>query len=229
LSRIVPDLLLWDVDETLVTTAGAGERSIVRSARKHWLVEVDLSIIPYAGCTDRRIGHLICKHFGIAEDESTMGAYLDDFVKFVTEELADSDAHILPGASEIVEAIHASSVHRQGLLTGNLRSAAEAKLVPFALWKYFSFGAFADDAIERLDLGPVAMARASEHCGTAFAREEVIVIGDTPHDIACARSIGALSLAVASGRFTLDQLAECEPTCLVRSLEEPAALSFLSI
>ena len=190
---------------------------------------VDLSLIPYAGCTDRRIGHLIRKHFGIAEDESTLRAYLDDFVNFVSEELPDSGARILPGISEVVEAAHTSPDHQQGLLTGNLRAAAEAKLAPFGLWDYFSFGAFADDAIERLDLGPVALARASECCGVTFAREEVTVIGDTPHDVACARAIGARSLAVASGRFTPEQLAECEPTCLVRSLQEPAALSFLSL
>ena len=225
----MPALLLWDLDETLVTTAGAGERSIVRSARKHWSVAVDLSLIPYAGCTDRRIGHLIRKHFGIAEDESTLRAYLDDFVNFVSEALPDSRARILPGISEVVEAAHTSPNHQQGLLTGNLRAAAEAKLAPFGLWDYFSFGAFADDAIERLDLGPVALARASACYGVTFAREEVTVIGDTPHDVACARAIGARSLAVASGRFTPEQLAECEPTCLVRSLQEPAALSFLSL
>jgi len=225
----VPVLLLWDLDETLVTTAGAGERSIVRSARKHWSVDVDLSLIPYAGCTDRRIGHLIRKHFGIAEDESTLRAYLDDFVNYVSEELPDSDARILPGVSEVVEAAHTSPDHSQGLLTGNLRAAAEAKLVPFGLWDYFSFGAFADDAIERLDLGPIALARASECYGVTFAPEEVTIIGDTPHDLACAHAIGARSLAVASGRFSPEQLAECEPTCLVCSLQEPAALSFLSL
>jgi len=225
----VPALLLWDLDETLVTTAGAGERAIVRSARKHWSVDLDLSLIPYSGCTDRRIGHLIRKHFDIPEDESTLRAYLDDFVNFVSEELPDSSARILPGVLQVVEAAHASPVHWQGLLTGNLRAAAAAKLVPFGLWDYFSFGAFADDAIERLDLGPIALVRASEFYGVTFAPEEVTIIGDTPHDVACARAIGARSLAVASGRFTPDQLAECEPTCLVRSLQEPAALSFLSL
>ncbi|MBT7740412.1 MAG: HAD hydrolase-like protein [Opitutae bacterium] len=223
------DLLLWDLDETLVTTAGAGERSIVRSAHKHWSVDVDLSLIPYAGCTDRRIGHLIRRHFGIGDDESILRAYLDDFVNFVSEELSQSDARILPGVSGIVEAVHISPDHEQGLLTGNLRAAAEAKLVPFGLWDYFSFGAFADDAIERLDLGPIALARASEYCASTFVREAVTVIGDTPHDIACARAIGARSLAVASGRFTMNQLAKCEPTFLVDSLEEPTVLSFLSL
>ena len=225
----MPALLLWDLDETLVTTAGAGERSIVRSARKHWSVDIDLSLIPYAGCTDRRIGHLIRKHFGIAEDESTLRAYLDDFVNFVSEELPDSDARILPGVSEVVEAARTSPDHQQGLLTGNLRAAAEAKLAPFGLWDYFSFGAFADDAIERLDLGPIALARASECFGVTFAPEEVTIIGDTPHDLACAHAIGARSLAVASGRFTPEQRAESEPPCLVPSLQEPAALSFLSL
>lgn len=222
-------LLLWDLDETLITTAGAGERAIIRSAHKHWKVEVNLDSISYAGKTDRRIGHLIREHFDLPEDEPTQRAYLDDFVNFVAEELPDSHARVLPGVSEIVKAAHASPDHWQGMLTGNLRAAAEAKLVPFGLWDYFSFGAFADDAIERSDLGPIALRRASEHAGHIFAPEDVIVIGDTPHDIACARSFGARCLAVATGRFTLPQLTAHAPDHLVATLEIPSARSFLSL
>ena len=115
------------------------------------------------------------------------------------------------------------------MLTGNLRAAAEAKLVPFDLWDFFSFGAFADDAIERTDLGPIALRRASEYAGCVFAPEEAIVIGDTPHDIACARSFGARCLAVATGRFTHAQLGAHEPDHLVATLETPSARSFLSL
>ena len=222
-------LFLWDLDETLITTAGAGERAIIRSARKHWKVEVDLARIPYAGKTDRRIGHLIREHFDLPEDEPTHRAYLEDFVNFVGEELPESKARVLPGVREVVEAAHASPDHWQGMLTGNLCAAAEAKLVPFGFWTFFPFGAFADDALERTDLGPIALSRASEHAGHAFAPEDVIVIGDTPHDIACARSLGARCLAVATGHFTLTQLAAHEPDHLVASLETPSARSFLSL
>ena len=225
----MPVLLLWDLDETLITTAGAGERAIIRSARKHWKVDVDLAAIPYAGKTDCRIGHLIREHFGLPEDEAIHRSYLDDFVNFVAGELPDSKAHILPGVREIVESAHASVDHWQGMLTGNLRAAAEAKLVPFGLWGFFPFGAFADDAIERTDLGPIALRRAAEYAGCVFAPEEAIVIGDTPHDIACARSFGGRCLAVATGRFTHAQLGAHEPDHLVATLEAPSARSFLSL
>ena len=225
----MPVLLLWDLDETLITTAGAGERAIVRSARKHWKVDVDLVAIPYAGKTDCRIGHLIREHFELPEDDATHRSYLDDFVNFVAEELPDSKAHILPGVREIVDSAHLSVDHWQGMLTGNLRAAAKTKLVPFGLWDFFPFGAFADDAIERSDLGPIALRGASKYAGHVFDPEEVIVIGDTPHDIACARSFGARCLAVASGRFSLAQLGAHQPDHLSATLEAPSVRSFLSL
>ena len=225
----MPTLLLWDLDETLITTAGAGERAIIRSARKHWKVDVDLAAIPYAGKTDCRIGHLIREHFDLPEDEAIHRSYLDDFVNFVAEELSKSKACVLPGVQEIVESAHASLDHWQGMLTGNLRAAAKTKLIPFVLWDFFPFGAFADDAIERSDLGPIALHRASEYAGHVFAPEEVIVIGDTPHDIACARSFGARCLAVASGRFSLAQLGAHQPDHLATTLEAPSVRSFLSL
>ena len=132
-------LLLWDLDETLITTGGAGERAIVRSARKHWDVEVDLSEIPYSGKTDRMIGCLIREHFEIPSDEATDLAYLEDFVNFVTEELPEASARVLPGIREIVECAHFSAKHYQGMLTGNLSASARAKRVPFGLWDFFSF------------------------------------------------------------------------------------------
>ena len=225
----MPTLLLWDLDETLVTTAGAGERAIVRSAREHFGVDPDLETIPYAGKTDRRIGLLIRERFGLPDDPAELEAYLEDFVSLVTEELPASDARPLPAVPETLRAAQASPNHHQGLLTGNLRASAQAKLSPFGLWEYFRFGAFADDALERLDLGPVALARAAEHVGRDFSPEEVVVIGDTPHDIACAHALGARSLALATGRFSLAHLAAHDPSHLAADLGAPSARAFLGL
>lgn len=225
----MPTLLLWDLDETLVTTAGAGERAIVRSARKHFGVDPDLETIPYAGKTDRRIGLLIRERFGLPDNPVELEAYLDGFVTFVTEELPASDARPLPDVPEILRAAHDSPNHHQGLLTGNLRASARAKLTPFGLWDYLPFGAFADDALERPDLGPIALRRAAEHVGREFSPEDVFVIGDTPHDVACAHAIGARSLALATGRFSLAQLAAHEPSHLAADLQAPSARAFLGL
>ena len=79
----------------------------------------------------------------------------------------------------------------QALLTGNLRAGAKLKLEHLGIWKYFEFGAFADDSSNRNELGPFALRRAKEKLGIDFSPERVWIIGDTPHDIACGKAIGA--------------------------------------
>ena len=94
-----------------------------------------------------------------------------------------------------------------GLLTGNFEEGARIKLQHFDLWKYFRCGAFGDDASDRNDLVPVAMQRARD-CGLVDASpSDVVVIGDTPNDVECARVVGATPVAVATGSYSVDQLA----------------------
>ena len=90
------------------------------------------------------------------------------------------------------------------------------------LWNYFPFGAFADDGEVRNDLGPHALRRARERHGIDFSPAHIWVVGDTPHDIECARVIGVNSLAVATGGHSLADLAAHRPTALLPSLEDPA-------
>jgi phosphoglycolate phosphatase-like HAD superfamily hydrolase len=110
----------------------------------------------------------------------------------------------------------------QGLLTGNMRRGAQVKLAHHGLWEHFAFGAFADDSEVRNDLGPHALRRAREHHGVEFAAANVWIIGDTPHDIACGKVIGAKTLAVATGGYTLEQLRAHTPTVVLEHLEDTA-------
>ena len=91
-------------------------------------------------------------------------------------------------------------------MTGNYREAAEIKLQHFELWDFFEWGAFSDDHFDRNELVPIARSRAETYDIPAEAIERVIVIGDTPHDIECARVAGARSIAVATGGYTVEQL-----------------------
>ena len=121
----------------------------------------------------------------------------------------------------------ATSVHggfAQGLLTGNMRRGAEVKLSHHGLWERFEFGAFADDSEHRNELGPHAVRRALERHGIDFAAGHVWVIGDTPHDIACGKVIGARTLAVGTGGATLDQLRIHQPTAAVENLADTQAV-----
>ena len=110
------------------------------------------------------------------------------------------------------------------LLTGNLARGAELKLTHYGVWDYFEFGAYADDHHDRNELGHFARTRAQERHGIKFPPERIYVLGDTPHDIACARAIGAKAVAIATGQYTHAQLAEHAPDFLFDDLADVSAV-----
>jgi phosphoglycolate phosphatase-like HAD superfamily hydrolase len=123
-----------------------------------------------------------------------------------------------------LDAIAAHPELHQGLLTGNLREGARLKLAHVGLWSYFEFGAFADDSSDRNELGPFALRRAKEKTGLDFPPDRVWIIGDTPHDIACAKAIGAKSIGVATGSFLPEDLTACGATRVFRDLSDTQGL-----
>jgi phosphoglycolate phosphatase-like HAD superfamily hydrolase len=131
---------------------------------------------------------------------------------------------VLPGIVETLDAIHAHPEIHQALLTGNLREGAELKLSFLGLWHYFEFGAFANDSHIRDELGPFALRRAKEKLGIDFPPERVWIIGDTPHDVACGKAIGAKTIAVATGAFSVEELAKLNPTHVFADFTNPQAL-----
>jgi phosphoglycolate phosphatase-like HAD superfamily hydrolase len=181
-----------------------------------------LADIEYAGRTDRWILRQVFAKFNLPASEENFARYFEGYAEALPGELARGGSRVLPGVLALIEeAAHRPDIS-QGLLTGNLRRGAEAKLGRFDLWRYFPFGAFADDSEDRAQLGPHALARATLHHGVAgFPPERVWVIGDTPHDIACGRAIGARTLAVATGNFTVDDLKAHQPTAVLADLSDP--------
>jgi phosphoglycolate phosphatase-like HAD superfamily hydrolase len=125
---------------------------------------------------------------------------------------------------ELLATLASRSDVAQGLLTGNLRRGAEIKLGRHGLWKHFAFGAFADDSERRNDLGPHAVRRACVHHAVEFAADRVWVIGDTPHDVECGQVIGARTIAVATGRYSVDELRAHQPTAVFADLSDTAAV-----
>ena len=125
-----------------------------------------------------------------------------------------------PGIVELLERLEKRPHTTLGLLTGNLARGAQLKLEHYALWKHFPFGAFADDHHDRNELGMVACARALEHTGWQFAPSSVDIIGDTEHDVACGKAIGARTIAVATGSRTREELARAEPDFIFDDLSQ---------
>ena len=179
--------------------------------------------IDFAGRTDRVIIRQIFNRFGIEHSDENFTRYVDGYVAALPGSLAASNAVVLPGIEEILNraADHPDVV--QGLLTGNLRRSAEIKLGYHDLWDYFPIGAFADDSESRNELGPHVLRRARGHWGIEFTGDRTWVVGDTPHDIACARAFGARAMAVATGGSKAAELAAFNPDAVLESLGDTEA------
>ena len=181
----------------------------------------------YDGKTDPQIARDIMRHEGVAEEriDALIPVLLERYVTLLQEELRERRLRLFPGVAELVARIEAEEELVPGLLTGNVRAGAELKLraagVDFAR---FRVGAFGSDHAERPELPAIAQRRARETLGAAVAGEHVIVIGDTPADIACGRGIGARAIAVATGHYGVEELARHAPAAVFATLEDTDAV-----
>jgi phosphoglycolate phosphatase len=216
-------LILWDIDGTILHSGGAGMKALEAALGEVFDISGSLAGIDFAGRTDPWIIRQIFARFGIEFSPDNLARYVEGYVAILPAILGESGARVLPGVSKILSqaAEHPGVV--QGLLTGNLRRGAETKLGFHGLWDFFPIGAFADDSEIRNELGPHALRRARGHWGLEFPADRVWIVGDTPHDIACARAIGARSLAVATGGSKVHELAGFSPDVVLESLEDSAA------
>jgi phosphoglycolate phosphatase-like HAD superfamily hydrolase len=204
----VKTLLLWDIDGTLTHSTGAGERALRTALRDAHGIDDDLSWLQLSGRTDVWIGRQMLEHHHLRAHDEDVRHLLSFYLKALPAELNNPKAHVLPGIREALTAIAGMRDVTQGLLTGNLAKGADIKLGHFGIRHFFAFGAFADDSAHRNDLGPFAIKRAAAHHGMPFDKTRVVIIGDTPHDIACGQAIHALTFGVATGKFTEQQLLE---------------------
>jgi phosphoglycolate phosphatase-like HAD superfamily hydrolase len=227
-AKLMPrTLVLFDVDGTLLITGGASSRSIRRAAGK--LLGDRFQWRPVTvGLLDPQIFLELASLCGIEDADRHLDAYKDLYLAELEAELPSAETYVkvLPGMRELVDELSKRPDVIVGLLTGNYRRAVELKLKAAGLDKdVFRVGAFAEDGRERSDLVAVAIERAG-HRGTGQIDDgrQVILVGDTPRDISCARQAGCRVLAVASGQYSVEQLAQHGPDRVVRDLSDPAPL-----
>ena len=218
-------LLLWDIDGTLVCTDRAGERSLLMLIKELYGRDLGGKLpVQLQGRTDTSIARDILQYLGIVSSPAEERRFRDSYLELLPRALPAGKSKLHPGIREALDAVHAHPEIHQGLLTGNHEEGARLKLSHLGIWHFFEFGAYADDSHLRNELGPFALARAKEKLGIEFPPERVWIIGDTPHDIACGKAIGAKTIAVATGSFTVEQLAEHSPTHTFKDLSDTQAL-----
>ena len=214
-------LLLWDIDGTILHTGKAGETALGHAMEKLHGVSRGLEGLEIAGRTDKWIVEQLLAREKLPHGEKEIARFLDVYVERLAEELPRRQGGLHPGILGILEEAHRRPDLLQGLLTGNIEKGARLKLTRYGVNHFFAFGAFADDSPVRNELGPHAKRRARERHGEEFPPERIYIIGDTPHDVACARAIGAKAIAVATGSFSRKQLEACGADAVFTDLRHP--------
>ncbi len=210
-------LILFDIDCTLIDTGGAGMSALNEAALEIFGSEgppLDL-----AGSTDSGIVRGLFEHFDRPYDPKIEEEFYQCYLPLMQRNLHDSSfgGSVLDGSIDLIARLEDDG-HTLGLMTGNIERGAVIKVGHYGLSEHFQFGSYGDDHWDRNKLGPIAIQRANLTTGKNFTVAEVIVIGDTPKDVACAHAIGAPCIAVATGAFNEDQLRECGADRVISSL-----------
>jgi len=223
-----PTVLLFDIDGTLVSTGGAGRRAIERAFEQRHGRSDACAGFSFGGMTDRAIVRAGLAALGQSAEPSDIDALLSLYLTILEEEIASSTAcRIHAGIERALDEARARPAVALGLGTGNIREGARIKLSRVGLFERFAFGGFGCDHEDRAELIRVGAERGARALGLPVEACRVVVIGDTPKDIAAARAIGAECLAVATGSFSKDALAAEDATYVFGDLTAPGALDAL--
>jgi len=217
-------LILFDVDGTLIRTHGAGVKAFAQAFASEFGIPNGTERLQFAGRTDRSLVREMFLNHGLAPSAENCRRFFESYVFWLDHLMAQCNGEVCPGVGEFIRGWEGRpQPPLLGLLTGNIRLGAEIKLRHFDLWRKFRLGGFADDHEDRDQIAVVALERARRTLGADLRGEQILVVGDTPHDIRCGRAIGAQVLAVATGGTARDQLQEHQPDWLVDDLQGVSA------
>ncbi len=221
-------LVLFDIDGTILSTDGIGGRALYQAVEevcheKRMFGDnptPKLGRVRMSGMMDTQIVHDILE--GVLP-EGTIQQLLPDIfhriARLLREACEGSGAvRLLDGVQVLISAVADHEACLLGLLTGNNKGGAAAKLDVFNLNPFFQLGAFGDDARSRNALPAIAACRAFEQTGERFTGKDIVIIGDTPRDIECAHYAGGYAISVATGQYSREELAPYQPDALFDNL-----------
>lgn len=199
----MPRLLLFDVDNTLLYSGGAGSLSMALAFHDMFGIEDAFKGVEFSGRTDRYILTEAMRLHGVdGTYEDVEDAFLERYFNYLPDKLHERDGSLKPGFPELLEALSGQQGLRLGLATGNFSGSARIKLEHFKIDHYFEGGGFGEESEDRAALVGNAMARLAD----GLSPVDVLVIGDTPHDITSAKANGATAVGVATGSNPVDEL-----------------------
>jgi phosphoglycolate phosphatase-like HAD superfamily hydrolase len=216
-------LILFDIDGTLVHTGRAGVKAFTQVFATEFGATNGTERMRFGGRTDVSLVREFFTLHGIPPSTANFERFFERYVFWLDQILKDSHGGACAGVMEFLAELEAlAEPPILGLLTGNIRLGAEIKLRHFSLWERFVTGAFADDHEDRNGIAAAAFKRGRKLLPN-LRPEEVVVVGDTAHDVTCGRHIGARVLAVATGGASLEELRLRKPDWVVPDLSAVTA------
>jgi phosphoglycolate phosphatase len=216
-------ICLFDIDGTLLNSGGAGKAAIESALSEDFGV-TQIKRVSYSGRTDPAIGRDLLQFHDVDATPTNWQQLVRGYLARLPQALAKHTGAILPGIQDLVDTLLRMDDVALGLLTGNIRQGAMVKLSHYDLWRHFDFGGFGDKHFDRDDVAREALQTVRERFDGTVAPDRIFVIGDTPLDVRCARAIGARAVAVATGRHSVQELAESSPDLLLENLSNAEPL-----
>ena len=215
-----PRLVLFDIDQTLLYSGGAGLRALTRAFEELTGVSNGFRTVTYAGKTDPQIVREALSLHNLPSDDPAVERVIKRYLRYFPQEMAESHAELKPGVPRILDLIQSSDGLSLGVLTGNVEPGARIKLGRFNLNPYFTIGAFGSDCEDRNRLLPVAVERLKRGTGVTVRLEDCVIVGDTPLDVRCAHVYGARCIAVATGQYSAQELEEAGADLVLPDLSD---------
>lgn len=216
-------ILFWDIDGTLLKTAKAGLYAFEQVIEEVLNTSFDFTTIKTAGMTDYYIAYQVIQlATGRQPANDEICKLIARYEEALPSHLAARQGHLLPSVKAILTHLHSQEEYISLLLTGNTAIGAQIKLTHYGLDGFFNFthSAFCNSCFNRSEISTQALSIVNEHY-PAVAPDQIYVIGDTPNDINCGKFIGARTIAVATGTYSLEELSTYSPWWAVPALPPP--------
>lgn len=212
-------LLIWDIDGTLIQSGGLGRRGMDRAFLELYGISNGFDGIEMAGMLDAVLLKKAYELHGIKQQDSKK--YFEAYCKFLKIEIDKLNTPIYaPGIPELLELLHQKDNFYNVLATGNVEEAARLKLDVHNLYRFFPCGGFGELDVERWQIIQEAVHASQDLFNIHFEKNNIFVIGDTPRDIISGKKLGVRTVGIATGNYTVDQLAECGADYFFKDLSD---------